>query len=114
MNTLQEDPNLSPVTQSQGYSFINYDFVVPIDSTTSISKFWFEVDEKDGKPATVYKNGGDGYPIEQDQLLFVPTLSQNVLRPSQNASAPWIKEFTIVAAVRLVPPFLSTFSYFVC
>ncbi|KAG6916604.1 hypothetical protein DXG01_006161 [Tephrocybe rancida] len=107
-NNLQEQPNLSPVSQSRGFSFINYNFVVPVDATASISKFWFTVDENDGSTVTTYQNGGNGYPVIQDQLLFVPTLSTNTL--VQNASlvargggAPitgLVKQYFIVAAVR--------------
>ena len=79
-NTVNEDPNLSPLTQRQNYSFINYNFVVPVDTSASISKFWFEVDEKNGSPPTVYNNGGDGYVVKQDQILFVPMLSHQDLR----------------------------------
>ncbi|KAG6846119.1 hypothetical protein H0H93_015929, partial [Arthromyces matolae] len=82
--TVQEQATLSPVSQNQGFTFINYNFVVPIDSDASISNFWFTVDEKDGSTPTTYKNGGDGYPVLQDQLLFVPTLSSNKL--VQNSS----------------------------
>ncbi|GLB34708.1 putative peroxidase family protein [Lyophyllum shimeji] len=105
---LEEDPNLSPVTQRQGYSFVNYNFVVPVDASKSISKFWFEVDENDGKGPTAYKNGGDGYPVAQDQVLFVPTLSKSVLHQNstlhrRGGGKPitgLVKEYTIVAAVR--------------
>ncbi|KAG5645579.1 hypothetical protein DXG03_005717 [Asterophora parasitica] len=106
--TIEEDPGLSPVTQAQGYSFINYNFVVPIDAAGSISNFWFEVDEKDGKGPTSYKNGGDGYPVVQDQVLFVPTLSKaalvkNTTLTRRGGGAPitgLVKQYTLVAAVR--------------
>jgi len=57
-----------------GVSFIRYDFVVPIDSTVSISKFWFQVDEKNGTAPTTYTNGGDGYKVDQDQVIFTPAM----------------------------------------
>ncbi|KAF8077707.1 L-ascorbate oxidase [Lyophyllum atratum] len=108
VSTVQEDPNISPVTQRQGYSFINYNFVVPVDASASISNFWFEVDEHDGKGPTAYKNGGNGYPVEQDQILFVPTLSTTALVHNstlerRGGGAPvtgLVKEYTIAAAVR--------------
>ncbi|KAF5381072.1 hypothetical protein D9615_004174 [Tricholomella constricta] len=107
-STFEEDPNLSPVTQSQGYSFINYNFVIPVDASASISKFWFEVDENDGKGATSYKNSGDGYFVEQDQILFVPTLSRTALvhnstlerRGGGSPITGLVKQYTLVAAVR--------------
>ncbi|TFK30217.1 L-ascorbate oxidase [Coprinopsis marcescibilis] len=70
-----EDPNLSPVTFNLGTRFISYDFVVPISSSQSISKFWFEVDEKNGERATKINNDGLDYPIDQDEVFFVPMLS---------------------------------------
>lgn len=76
---VQESPELSPVTKVMGYYFVNYNFIVPIDSSASISKFWFTVNENDGKGAAKYDNGGDGYPVQQDSLLFVPTLSKSTL-----------------------------------
>ncbi|KAG6827360.1 hypothetical protein H0H92_012098 [Tricholoma furcatifolium] len=106
--TVYEEPNLSPVSQSQGFTFINYNFVVPVDADVSISKFWFTVNENDGSSATTYNNGGSGYVYAQDQLLFVPILSTNTL--VQNSSlvargggspiAGLVNQYFIVAAVR--------------
>ncbi|KAG6856461.1 hypothetical protein H0H87_004321 [Tephrocybe sp. NHM501043] len=107
-NTVEESESLSPVSQSQGFTFINYNFVVPIDASASISKFWFTVNENDGSSATTYKNGGDGYPVAQDQLLFVPTLSSNTLVQNSTLVARGgggpvtglVKQYHLVAAVR--------------
>ncbi|KAF8236293.1 L-ascorbate oxidase [Tricholoma matsutake] len=108
-STVNEDPNLSPMTQRQNYSFINYNFVFPVDPVASISGFWFRVDEKNGSTPSVYNNGGSNYVVEQDQLLFVPMLSHQVLADSsqpqrRGGSGPsgvnYFKEYTIVAAVR--------------
>ncbi|KAG6877011.1 hypothetical protein C0993_011072 [Termitomyces sp. T159_Od127] len=104
----QEQPNLSPISQSKGFTFINYDFVVPINSDASISKFWFTVDEKDGSSPTTYRNGGNGYPLVQDQLLFVPSLSRSTLVQNSSLVARGggspitglVNQYTIVAAVR--------------
>jgi len=107
--TVNEDPNMSPITRRQNFSFINYNFIVPIDSTASISKFWFEVDEKNGSTPSVYNNGGDGYVVAQDQLLFVPMLSHQDLSDAptpqrRGGSGPtgvtYFNVYTIVAAVR--------------
>ncbi|KAH0583581.1 Putative L-ascorbate peroxidase 6 [Termitomyces sp. J132] len=106
--TTQEQPNLSPISQNQGFTFINYNFIVPIDSNASISKFEFTVDEKDGSNPTIYQNGGDGYPVIQDQVLFVPTLSHNTLVQNSSLVARGggspitglVNQYTIVAAVR--------------
>ncbi|KAF9448021.1 L-ascorbate oxidase [Macrolepiota fuliginosa MF-IS2] len=72
---VQDDPNNSPVTQRMGLYFVHYKFVVPIQGTASISRFWFEVDEHNGTSATVYNNGGNFYVVPQDQVVFVPTMS---------------------------------------
>ena len=66
-----------------------YRFNTPINVTTSVSKFWFEVDENDGKKSQIYDNEGTGYEIQQDRVLFVPELSTNDLN----------KNFTVVVAV---------------
>ena len=73
-NITDDSGSISPVTSSLGYTFARYEFVVPIDPTVSISKFWFEVDDKNGKGVTKYNNGGNGYVVDQDSVLFVPTL----------------------------------------
>ncbi|PFH51753.1 hypothetical protein AMATHDRAFT_58608 [Amanita thiersii Skay4041] len=107
--TVKEDPNLSPVTFNLGKYFINYNFVVPIDPTTSISKFWFEVDEKDGSKPTVYDNERDDYVVDQDQLIFVPTLGSTDYRlnPTRRGGGPvggsnqtFTRTYTLVAGVR--------------
>lgn len=73
---LAEDVNISPVTMKLGYSFYSYDFIVPLDAAQSISKFWFEIDDKDGeKPKTFNNDDGEGYKIDQDQVIFVPMMS---------------------------------------
>jgi len=90
VSTVKDSPNNSPVTLSLGLYFIHYAFVVPIDSSASISKFWFEVDEHDGSKPTVYNNGGDNYIFPQDQVIFVPTLSHVESR----SDTPYTKDYT--------------------
>ncbi|KAK7064640.1 peroxidase [Favolaschia claudopus] len=51
--------------QALGLSPVKYTFSTPI-ANTSVSKFWFEVDGK------IENNGGSGYVIEQDRILFAP------------------------------------------
>jgi hypothetical protein len=65
------------LTQRLGFSPQKYYFDTPINATTSISKFWFEVDEHDGTNPTVLDNGGTGYQIDQDHVLFDPVRSSN-------------------------------------
>lgn len=104
-----ESPDVSAVTKALGYSFLLYNFVVPINTNASISKFWFVVDEMDGSAATTYNNGGSGYPIDQDQVLFVPMLSHMDTVPVNATSAQtytnrygqdYTHIFSLVAAVR--------------
>ena len=73
------DPNVSPVAYNMNITFIKYNFVVPVNSTASISKFWFEVNENNGTQPTVYQNGGSGYQFQQDQLIFVPAMANVTL-----------------------------------
>ena len=104
-----ESPDVSAVTKALGYSFLLYNFVVPINTNVSISKFWFKVDEMDGSAATTYNNGGSGYPIDQDQVLFVPMLSHVNVVPVNSTSAQtytnrygqdYTHIYSLVAAVR--------------
>jgi len=107
VNTVNEDPNLSPVTFNLGYFFINYNFVVPITSTSSINQFWFSVDDKNGTAPTVYNNEGDFYIVNQDQVFLSPMMSRvDVVANSTNAgnygssSVGYTRVYTLVAAVR--------------
>ncbi|PPQ63257.1 hypothetical protein CVT24_006782 [Panaeolus cyanescens] len=119
VTSFPEDPNLSPVTLKLGYYFVTYTYVVPIASNTSISKFWFEMDEKDGSPLKVFDNneadtqgqglkGGNGYPIDQDQVIFAPMLSSVVSLYDSAANKgdtsatnlTVIKRYTLVTGVR--------------
>jgi len=96
------------VIQNLGISFLTYNFVVPIDAAQSISKFWFEVDEKDGSKVTPYTNGGSDYVIDQDQVFFVPMLSTvdtisnssyTKVYTNRDGSGSY-KSYNLVAAVR--------------
>ena len=78
--------------QRAGMSPQKYRFNTPINVTSSVSKFWFEVDENDGKEPQIHNNGGTGYEIQQDRVLFVPELSTNALN----------NNFTVVVAVGFI------------
>lgn len=71
----QDDPSISPITERLGYYFLNYQFVVRIDPSKSISLFWFEKDDHDGSAPTTIDNDGAGYRLDQDRILYVPMLS---------------------------------------
>ncbi|KAJ7275049.1 heme peroxidase [Mycena rebaudengoi] len=65
----------SPTSQAMNVALKKYQFVVPIDPAQSVSKFWFVVDYGNGTTA-VSDNGGPGYVIEQDDVLWAPSLSK--------------------------------------
>lgn len=104
--TTQLDPNVSPVAYTTNITFIKYNFVVPVNSTVSISKFWFEVNENDGSQPTVYQNGGSGYQFQQDQLIFVPIMGTLSLtaNPVSRGGGPvgnltYTRTYSLVAGV---------------
>ncbi|KXN92249.1 Putative L-ascorbate peroxidase 6 [Leucoagaricus sp. SymC.cos] len=92
----QDSPDISPIMQRLGYYFINYQFVVRIDPSKSVSLFWFENDEYDGSKPTTIDNGGAGYRLDQDRILFVPMSSVLDFKGNDETS----KVYHIVAAVR--------------
>jgi hypothetical protein len=65
----------SPTSQAMGVTLKKYRFVVPIDASQSISKFWFVVDYGNGT-TTVADNGGSDYVVDQDDVLWVPSMSK--------------------------------------
>jgi hypothetical protein len=79
-----------------GYYFTHYRFVIPINPDESISQFWFTVDEADGTAATTYDNNGNGYPLDQDNVLYVPEKSSVALSGTTATS----RAFHLVSAVR--------------
>ncbi|KAF7358180.1 Peroxidase [Mycena venus] len=56
-------------------SFDLHSFNPSIDLATSISSFWFEVNNNDGSTPFIVDNNGANYIIEQDVLLFDPRRS---------------------------------------
>ncbi|KAJ6495460.1 heme peroxidase [Mycena sanguinolenta] len=54
-----------------GYTM--HSFNVSIDLATSISYFWFEVNDNDGSAPFIVDNQGTNFIIDQDVLLFVPS-----------------------------------------
>lgn len=104
---------MSPITYTMGITFITYSFVVPIDSTVSISKFWFQVDEKNGTQPTVYNNGGNGYGFQQDQIIFVPEMGSTTYtaNPARRGGGPppnvtYTNTYSLVAGVRSLQSYI--------
>ncbi|ESK93445.1 l-ascorbate oxidase [Moniliophthora roreri MCA 2997] len=71
---------------------VDYSFSAKINMTSSISKFWFEIDERDGSDVTVVDNGGSGFVIDQDTVLL--DLGRSKRLPNTFTS------FNLVVAVR--------------
>ena len=77
--------------------FLGYEFAVPIFANQSVSKFWFEVSEGNGSALIVYDNGGKGYVIPQDEVIYVPWLSTKQF--ASDGTGLVSNGFTIVAGV---------------
>ncbi|PPQ81453.1 hypothetical protein CVT24_001448 [Panaeolus cyanescens] len=63
----------SPLMAGLAKNFRYYHFQAPIDVTLSVSRFWWEVDN--GNSTSVYNNGGEWYPLLQDQIIFPSVLN---------------------------------------
>ena len=103
VTTVNEDPNISPVTSNLGYFFIFYSFIVPINYNASISQFWFTVDDTNG--TTMYNNEGDFYVVGQDQIFLAPMMSNVSIVANGStgaygsASSGYTRVYSLVAAV---------------
>ncbi|KAF7342836.1 Peroxidase [Mycena sanguinolenta] len=53
-------------------AFILHSFNASIDLVTSISHFWFEINDNDGSAPFIVDNNGANYTIDQDVLLYDP------------------------------------------
>ncbi|KAF7357079.1 Peroxidase [Mycena sanguinolenta] len=68
---IQEVPSL--YAQLKGVTGFNrHSFNASIDLATSISHFWFEVNNSDGSAPFIVDNNGANYTIDQDVLLYDP------------------------------------------
>ncbi|KAE9393314.1 heme peroxidase [Gymnopus androsaceus JB14] len=67
--------------EAQGFTASRYLFNATINSTSSISKFWFEINNNDGSDPVVVDNGGSGFVIEQDPSLslFVDAMRSELI-----------------------------------
>jgi hypothetical protein len=77
----------SPISTAMGVTLQKYQFVVPINASQSISKFWFVVDYGNGTTVTA-DNGGSDYVVDQDEVLWVPSMSvdKNILTGASGVS----------------------------
>jgi hypothetical protein len=75
-------------------------FNATINAISSISRFWFSIDENDGSELVIVDNGGSGYVIEQDSV-FVDVQRSQIVTLIQPTHLPGAEIFRkIVLAVR--------------
>ncbi|KAJ3982561.1 heme peroxidase [Lentinula detonsa] len=79
----------------RGLTANRFVFNATVNATTSISKFWFEVDENDGSDPIVVDNGGSGFVIEQDSVFIDNGRSEAV---TINSTSEQYKQ--VVVAIR--------------
>ncbi|KAJ3794689.1 heme peroxidase [Lentinula aff. detonsa] len=78
-STQTDEVFLTLIGNIQSLTANRFLFNATINATTSISKFWFEVDENDGSDPIVVNNGGSGFVIEQDSIFIDNGRSETVL-----------------------------------
>ncbi|KAE9398044.1 hypothetical protein BT96DRAFT_1020381 [Gymnopus androsaceus JB14] len=83
------------IGQTQGLTAERYSFNATINATSSISQFWFEIDNNDGSEPIIVDNGGSGFVIAQD-TVFVD-VGRSKLLIDLSAGTQMLK---IVVAVR--------------
>lgn len=64
----------SPIADALDTHFSTFEFRAPL-TNASVSNFWFEVTDSTVPGTVVQNNGGGGYVIEQDTLIYSPDLS---------------------------------------
>ncbi|KAE9399622.1 heme peroxidase [Gymnopus androsaceus JB14] len=74
-----EQVDFSIIGQILGATAERYFFNATINATSSISKFWFEINDNDGSDPVVVDNGGSGFVIEQDSL-FVDSIRTQLIQ----------------------------------
>ncbi|KDR77718.1 hypothetical protein GALMADRAFT_95393 [Galerina marginata CBS 339.88] len=96
-----DEPSTSPLTDSLNIQLVLYRFKVQISASRSVSKFWFEID------GAIHNNGGNGYPIGQDEIIFVPSLGSvdpKFLQPDPaNPSEFLPRNYNLVFGVSVTP-----------
>ncbi|KAE9398666.1 heme peroxidase [Gymnopus androsaceus JB14] len=86
--------SFSIIGQAMGLAATRDFFNATINATSSISKFWFEINNDDSDPVVV-DNGGSGFVIEQDPTL---SLFLDVLRSVGVGGGPTVV-FRLVVAI---------------
>ncbi|PPQ76605.1 hypothetical protein CVT24_013073 [Panaeolus cyanescens] len=99
--------NGSPMMVRSNREFRIYPFHAPIQPSRSISRFWFEIDSENttDEPVRV-DNAGQKYPVIQDDIIYVTTLSSAGLRrtvrndPTGSVGTDVRQHLFVVAGVR--------------
>ncbi|PPR07939.1 hypothetical protein CVT24_001088 [Panaeolus cyanescens] len=65
----------SPMLIRSGRDFRVYPFQAPIQASRSVSRFWWEIDQGNGRNSIKIDNEGEQYPVVQDEIIYAPTLS---------------------------------------
>ncbi|KAJ3784363.1 heme peroxidase [Lentinula aff. detonsa] len=81
-STSSQQVVFSLIGNIQGLTGTRYSFNATINATTSLSKFWFEINENDGSDPVVVDNGGSGFVIEQDAIFIDNSRSENLFLSS--------------------------------
>ncbi|KAF8160659.1 heme peroxidase [Crassisporium funariophilum] len=95
---LKTIPSATTLTKRLETSLTRHHFLVPVDSSRSISKFWFEVDDSNKlNPPRIYDNAGEKYKVAQDSLVHANTLG-NVKFVFSNGTSS--REYRVVVGIR--------------
>ncbi|KAJ3994927.1 heme peroxidase [Lentinula boryana] len=81
-STSSQQVVFSLIGDIQGLTGTRYSFNATINATTSLSKFWFEINENDGSDPVVVDNGGSGFVVEQDTMFIDNSRSENLFLSS--------------------------------
>jgi len=98
----------SPISESMKKTLQSHEFTVPIFSNQSVAKFWFEVDQGSGNAPLKHNNGGQGYILQQDQIIFLPYLKEDIATPDGKET------FVLLAGVSLLYRYFSPGLWLTC
>ncbi|KAF9051476.1 heme peroxidase [Panaeolus papilionaceus] len=88
----------SPLMVRSDKEFRIYSFKAPIEPSRSISRFWWEIEQEGGtKPVTI-DNGGEKYPVLQDDIIHVTQLSNLLDSAADNNQR--LDSYIIVVGIR--------------
>ncbi|KIK56950.1 hypothetical protein GYMLUDRAFT_229970 [Collybiopsis luxurians FD-317 M1] len=79
------------IGQMQEVTATRYPFNATINATSSISKFWFEINENDGSEPITVDNGGAGFVIDQDSVFVDVVRTERIVAHSGPVSEEFMK-----------------------